>query len=61
MTVRGKIVSSSHVGGLLVEFDSRPPGLGWDVRIEGGKSIGRNWWKRAGKRSSRKAPRRYKR
>ena len=41
MTVRGKIVSSSHVGGLLVEFDSRPPGLGWDVRIEGGKSIGR--------------------
>ncbi|MGB0791634.1 MAG: hypothetical protein ACPGQG_03835 [Candidatus Thalassarchaeaceae archaeon] len=41
MTVRGRIVSMSHLGGLLVKFDGVAPGLGWEVRIEGGRSVGR--------------------
>ena len=41
MTVRGRIVSMSHLGGLLVNFEGRPPGLGWAVQIEGGQKIGR--------------------
>ena len=28
MTVRGRIVSMSHLGGLLVNFEGVPPGLG---------------------------------
>ena len=35
MTVRGRIVSMSHLGGLLVNFEGLPPGLGWTVQIEG--------------------------
>ena len=41
MTVRGRIVSMSHLGGLLVNFEGNPPGLGWAVQIEGGQKIGR--------------------
>ena len=41
MTVKGRVVSLSHVGGLLVEFEDKAPGLGWEVRIEGGRTIGR--------------------
>ena len=41
MTVRGRIVSMSHLGGLLVNFEGLPPGLGWTVQIEGGQNIGR--------------------
>ena len=41
MTVRGRIVSMSHLGGLLVDFEGVPPGLGWTVQIEGGQNIGR--------------------
>ena len=41
MTVRGRIVSMSHLGGLLVNFEGVPPGLGWTVQIEGGQNIGR--------------------
>jgi len=41
MTVKGRVVSLSHTGGLLVEFEDKAPGLGWEVRIEGGRAIGR--------------------
>lgn len=41
MTVKGRVVSLSHVGGLLAEFEDKAPGLGWEVRIEGGRTIGR--------------------
>ena len=41
MTVKGRVVSLSHLGGLLAEFKDRAPGLGWEVRIEGGRAIGR--------------------
>ena len=41
MTVKGRVVSLSHIGGLLVEFEDKAPGLGWEVRIEGGRTIGR--------------------
>ena len=41
MTVKGRVVSLSHTGGLLVEFEDKAPGLGWEVRIEGGRTIGR--------------------
>ena len=41
MTVKGRVVSLSHTGGLLVEFEGKAPGLGWEVRIEGGRAIGR--------------------
>ncbi len=41
MTVKGRVVSLSHVGGLLAEFGDKAPGLGWEVRIEGGRTIGK--------------------
>ena len=41
MTVKGRVVSLSHVGGLLAEFEDKAPGLGWEVRIEGGRTIGK--------------------
>ena len=41
MTVKGRVVSLSHLGGLLAEFKDRAPGLGWEVRIEGGRTIGK--------------------
>ena len=42
MTVKGRVVSLSHVGGLLAEFEDKAPGLGWEVhRLEGGRTIGR--------------------
>ena len=41
MTVKGRVVSLSHVGGLLAEFVDKAPGLGWEVRIEGGRTIGK--------------------
>ena len=41
MTVKGRVVSLSHLGGLLAQFEDRAPGLGWEVRIEGGRAIGK--------------------
>ena len=41
MTAKGRVVSLSHVGGLLAEFEDKAPGLGWEVRIEGGRTIGK--------------------
>ena len=41
MTVRGRIVSMSHLGGLWSILRIEPPGLGWAVQIEGGQMIGR--------------------
>ena len=37
----GRVARKSHEGGLLVNFEGRPPRLGARIRISGGKILGR--------------------
>ena len=41
MSFSGRVDRESHLGGLLVDFQGRPPRLGARIRISGGKIIGR--------------------
>ena len=41
MSFSGRVSRESHLGGLLVDFEGRPPRLGARIRISGGKIIGR--------------------
>jgi len=41
MSFSGRVSRESHLGGLLVDFQGRPPRLGARIRISGGKIIGR--------------------
>ena len=41
MSFSGRVDRESHMGGLLVDFEGRPPRLGARIRISGGKILGR--------------------
>ena len=41
MSFSGRVDRESHLGGLLVDFEGRPPRLGARIRISGGKILGR--------------------
>ncbi len=41
MSFSGRVSRESHLGGLLVDFEGRPPRLGARIRISGGKIVGR--------------------
>jgi len=41
MSFSGRVNRESHLGGLLVDFEGRPPRLGARIRISGGKILGR--------------------
>ena len=41
MSFSGRVDRESHMGGLLVDFQGRPPRLGARIRISGGKILGR--------------------
>jgi len=41
MSFSGRVDRESHLGGLLVDFEGKPPRLGARIRISGGKILGR--------------------
>jgi len=41
MSFSGRVNRESHLGGLLVDFEGRPPRLGARIRVSGGKILGR--------------------
>ena len=41
MSFSGRVDRESHMGGLLVDVEGRPPRLGARIRISGGKILGR--------------------
>ena len=41
MSFSGRVDKQSHNGGLLVSFEGRPPRLGANIRITGGKILGK--------------------
>ena len=41
MSFSGRVDRESHLGGLLVGFEGRPPRLGARIRVSGGKILGR--------------------
>ena len=41
MSFSGRVSRESHLGGLLIDFEGKPPRLGARIRISGGKIIGR--------------------
>ena len=41
MSFSGRVNRESHLGGLLVDFEGRPPRLGTRIRVSGGKILGR--------------------
>ena len=41
MSFSGRVDRESHMGGLLVGFEGRPPRLGARIRVSGGKILGR--------------------
>jgi len=41
LSFSGRVNRESHLGGLLVDFEGRPPRLGARIRVSGGKIIGR--------------------
>jgi len=41
MSFSGRVNKPSHSGGLLISFEGRPPRLGSNIRITGGKILGK--------------------
>jgi len=41
MSFAGTVSKTSHEGGILASFEGKPPSLGTNIRIRGGKNIGR--------------------
>ena len=41
MSFSGTVSKTSHEGGILASFEGKPPSLGTNIRIRGGKNIGR--------------------
>ena len=41
MSFSGTVSKTSHEGGILASFEGKPPSLGTNIRIQGGKNIGR--------------------
>ena len=41
MSFSGTVSKTSHEGGVLASFEGKPPSLGTNIRIRGGKNIGR--------------------
>ena len=41
MSFSGEVSKKSHEGGILASFEGKPPSLGTNIRITGGKTLGR--------------------
>ena len=41
MSFAGTVSKTSHEGGILASFEGKPPSLGTNIRIRGGKNVGR--------------------